>query len=228
GGPRVSSTLTLLDGEHMAASGSSGSFVDISLLPLSAVDHIDVLTDGASAIYGSDAVGGVVNVVTKKDYNGAESELRFVGTTDGGANELTASQLVGKAWDGGNILVDYEFDEQYGLDASQRKYIPDQGGSSSLVPKGTRNSLFLSGSQEIDSQTRISFQGIYSDRNSLSSTSDVNEIEDIFASVGGNTKAIGGSLNVQRSLVDDWMVTLSGNYSSVKQNSNTLETVVFD
>jgi len=56
----------LLNGQRLAPGGLDGSFTDISQIPLSAVDHIEVLPDGASAIYGADAVAGVVNIVTRR------------------------------------------------------------------------------------------------------------------------------------------------------------------
>ncbi|MEJ1974133.1 MAG: TonB-dependent receptor plug domain-containing protein [Lacunisphaera sp.] len=69
-------TLVLFNGKRMAANpGAAGggvTGVDLNLIPLSAVDQIQVLTDGASAIYGSDAVSGVINIILKKDYRGAE------------------------------------------------------------------------------------------------------------------------------------------------------------
>jgi outer membrane cobalamin receptor len=117
------STLTLLNGHRLAAGGLDGSIVDISQIPLSAVDHIEVLDDGASAIYGSDAVAGVVNIVTRREFEGAETGFRYGRATQGGAVESTASQVVGTSWDTGNVLLGYEYDDQGGLDASRRKWI---------------------------------------------------------------------------------------------------------
>jgi len=73
-------TLVLLDGKRMApsavaASGSAGTgiqFVDLNLIPLAAIERIEVLTDGASAVYGSDAVSGVINIILRKDFEGVE------------------------------------------------------------------------------------------------------------------------------------------------------------
>lgn len=65
-------TLTLLNGHRLAPAGLDGSITDISLIPLSAIDHIEVLTDGASAVYGADAVAGVVNIVTRSALEGAD------------------------------------------------------------------------------------------------------------------------------------------------------------
>lgn len=68
----ASSTLVLIDGRRQPAGGTQGSFVDISSIPTAAIERIEVLPDGASAIYGSDAIGGVVNFVLRKDYQGIE------------------------------------------------------------------------------------------------------------------------------------------------------------
>lgn len=74
-------TLVLIDGKRVADSSaaSAGGFVftDVSLIPTSFIERIEVLKDGASAIYGSDAIGGVVNVILKKDFNGVEGGYRY-------------------------------------------------------------------------------------------------------------------------------------------------------
>lgn len=82
---RNTSTLVLIDGKRVAPSavaasgeaGTGGEFVDLNLVPLSAVERVEVLTDGASAIYGTDAVSGVVNIILKKDYTGAEVDFHM-------------------------------------------------------------------------------------------------------------------------------------------------------
>ena len=120
-------TLTLLNGRRLAPAGLDGSITDISLLPLSAIDHIEVLTDGASAVYGSDAVAGVVNVVTRKSLEGAESVGRFGRSPQGGGAQSMGAQLFGHSWGTGNALIDFEYSDQQDLDASQRDYTPPQG-----------------------------------------------------------------------------------------------------
>ena len=69
-------------------------------MPTAAVDHVEVQLDGASAIYGSDAVGGVVNVVTKKDFNGAETSVRF-GVDAGGVGASGQVSQDIRVWMGG-------------------------------------------------------------------------------------------------------------------------------
>src|SRR5260221_12975536 len=64
-------TLVLLDGQRIVNSALSGAqAVDLNSIPIAMIDHVDVLKDGASAIYGSDSIGGVINIITKKDFNG--------------------------------------------------------------------------------------------------------------------------------------------------------------
>ncbi len=80
-------TLVLVNGRRVAPSGT-GSFVDVSLIPVSAIERIEILTDGASAIYGSDAVAGVVNIILRKDFRGLETMAQVGTSTDGGGREL--------------------------------------------------------------------------------------------------------------------------------------------
>ncbi|MET0272954.1 MAG: TonB-dependent receptor, partial [Phenylobacterium sp.] len=84
------STLILVDGRRMVAAGGKGVIADVSTIPLSAVERIEILPDGASALYGSDAVGGVVNFILKRNFEGAETRLRYGGVTSGGQREAQA------------------------------------------------------------------------------------------------------------------------------------------
>ncbi|MCT2398656.1 TonB-dependent receptor [Novosphingobium mangrovi (ex Huang et al. 2023)] len=76
-------TLTLIDGHRLAYNGSRQG-IDVSAIPLSIVDRIEIVADGASALYGSDAVAGVANVILKRDYQGLETRADIGGATDGG------------------------------------------------------------------------------------------------------------------------------------------------
>jgi len=86
------STLILLDGRRLASSAfSNGAAVDVNTLPLAMIDRIEILKDGSSTIYGSDAVGGVVNIITKKNWNGFEVGTRYgFATGNGYFNETQA------------------------------------------------------------------------------------------------------------------------------------------
>src|SRR6266478_8626583 len=87
-------TLTLVNGQRQAASGWQGSFTDVSSIPLSAIERIEILPEGSSAMYGSDAIGGVVNIILRKDFEGIEARVRG-STTDSQATERTVPLLLG-------------------------------------------------------------------------------------------------------------------------------------
>ena len=116
-------TLILVDGRRVGYSGITGGVTDISAIPLSMVDRIEILLDGASAVYGSDAVGGVVNIITRKDYSGIELDLNYARPHKSGYEETRASLSAGFAWGGGRANVSYEYFRDSGLDASTRDTI---------------------------------------------------------------------------------------------------------
>ena len=118
----ATATLVLVDGHRMAGSGVQGDFADVSAIPTSAVDHVEVLLDGASALYGSDAVGGVVNIILKRHFDGAETRALGSFTSDGGAGETQLGQTFGKTWDSGNLTFSLEYDGRDALHGDQRPY----------------------------------------------------------------------------------------------------------
>lgn len=113
-----SSTLTLINGRRVAASSfASGTqnFVDVNSIPLAAIERIEVLATGASAIYGADAVAGVINYILKKDYQGAELNLSY-GNSFESTNEgkMNVNLVLGTDLAGGNLTV---FADYYKRDA---------------------------------------------------------------------------------------------------------------
>lgn len=112
------STLVLVNGRRVAAAGQLGDFVDISTIPANAVSHIEILLDGASAVYGSDAVGGVVNIILKRSDDGAHTTVRLGSLTEGGGNQLQVGQTWGTQWDRGGLIVGYEYGRQDNLPAN--------------------------------------------------------------------------------------------------------------
>ena len=116
-------TLILVDGRRVGYSGITGGVTDVSTIPLSLVDRIEVYLDGASAIYGSDAVGGVVNIITRKDYQGVELDINYGRPHKSGYDETRVNLSTGLAWDGGRANIGYEYFRDSGLDASSRDSI---------------------------------------------------------------------------------------------------------
>jgi iron complex outermembrane receptor protein len=100
-------TLVLLNGRRLANSGfSNGAAVDVNTIPVSAIERVEVFKDGASAIYGADAIGGVVNIITKKNFQGVEVKGRWGTTTrDDSWNEVGASAVAGFGDDKGTVTA---------------------------------------------------------------------------------------------------------------------------
>jgi iron complex outermembrane receptor protein len=219
GGLGPGATLTLLNGHRMAPAGNDGAFVDISMIPLTAVDHIDVLNDGASAIYGADAVAGVVNIITRKDFDGAESQVRYGGATDGGADSLRASQLLGTRWSSGNVMLNYEYNRKDRLDASQRDYIGAQGGPHSLMAGDRQHGVLLSGRQDIDAASTITVDALFSKRNSSAPYTNASSLVTQRAVIDTESKQYGAAVSADRSFAGGWRATLTGNYSFIQQDN---------
>ena len=148
-------TLTLLDGHRMAPS-AFGNVVDLSVIPLSAIDHIDVLTDGASAIYGADAVAGVVNIVLRKNYDGAETRLSYGGVTSGGLREQTLGQLFGRTWSTGSIMGSVEYSHEGTLSTEDRPFTATAPQPTNILNPSTELSLVTDGHQQIGDRVDIS------------------------------------------------------------------------
>ena len=126
----VSSTLVLLNGRRMAnfASPGDSSGVDLNSIPAAAIQRVEVLLDGASAIYGSDAIGGVINFITRKDYRGIEVNASAGDSREGGGGKRSAS-LAGGVGDlsrnGFNLFGVLDLQKTSSLNASQRKFIQE-------------------------------------------------------------------------------------------------------
>jgi iron complex outermembrane recepter protein len=156
-------TLVLVNGRRIAPSGT-GSFVDVSLIPISAVDRVEILTDGASAIYGSDAVGGVVNFILRNDVEGIEPTLEVGTSTRGGGEQLLAGLTAGTEWGSGHGLISYEFRDQGRVRAGDRDFVMNLPDAWSLFPSEKRHSLYGTLQQEIAPNLKIDVSGLFADR----------------------------------------------------------------
>jgi iron complex outermembrane receptor protein len=139
----VNRTLTLVDGHRFPdfpiPLGGAFSFVDLNSIPLAAIDRIEILKDGASAIYGDDAVAGVVNIILKNEYNGADI-YNYYGISSRGDYETFHNQVTGgvshKLWSDDSklsIVAAFDYLSQSPIDALDRSYA--YGDKSKLSPK---------------------------------------------------------------------------------------------
>ena len=118
-------TLVLLDGQRLAPNAFSGNAVDLSGIPFSSIDNIQVLREGASALYGSDAIAGVINFITKKNYQGLEVQANFDHPQEAGGSSGQGDISFGHgdlASDGYNFMITGSYQRQGELRATQRGF----------------------------------------------------------------------------------------------------------
>jgi iron complex outermembrane receptor protein len=126
----TSSTLVLLNGRRMANFASPGddTGVDLNNIPAAALQRVEVLLDGASALYGTDAIGGVINFITRKDFRGAELNAYALGTREGGAGKRAATLSLGTGElekDGYNVFAVLDVQRTDRLNTAQRGFIKE-------------------------------------------------------------------------------------------------------
>ena len=175
----ASSTLVLLNGRRIPAHGAKGNAVDLNSVPLAAIQRVEVLKDGASAIYGTDAIGGVINFILRNDFSGAEVTAFSDTTQQGGGNIMRGSIVGGKgdlAKDGFNIMASLTFDKQNKLAGSERSFAngyqpsrglsPDTAGATFATQTGAAGTAIgtsfktpTSGAQTYNRANLLSFQG---------------------------------------------------------------------
>ncbi|MGL5048182.1 MAG: TonB-dependent receptor plug domain-containing protein, partial [Shewanella sp.] len=129
-------TLVLLNGRRMVNSGSGAdSSVDLNSIPVAMIARVEILKDGASAVYGSDAIAGVVNIITKKDFEGFQFDMNGSGTDKGDGRNGDVSGLYGFNTDGGNYTFGAAFSDRRGVIQGDRDWT--EPGASSFIPEGT-------------------------------------------------------------------------------------------
>jgi iron complex outermembrane receptor protein len=208
-------TLVLINGRRVAPS-NGGAFVDVSLIPLSAIERVEVLTDGASAIYGSDAVGGVVNFILRDNFEGIETRAEVGSATNGDGDILQVGITAGTAWGSGHAMLSYEYRAEDPILAGDRDFTINLSPGTALLPRERRHSLFGSASQDFSSRLHAEITGFYATRDTDRSF--------FFAGspipVGSNADAtsFSGSGNLRYTLGADWVVQLTGGYAETRSN----------
>jgi iron complex outermembrane receptor protein len=203
-------TLVLINGRRVAPS-NGGSFVDISLIPVSAVERVEIVTDGASAIYGSDAVGGVVNFILRDDFEGVETAATAGSATEGDGDVLQLGATAGTAWGSGRVMLSYEFRAEDPILAADRDFTIGLAPGTALLPRERRHSLFGNLGQDLSPRLRAELTGSFAtrdtDRSFFFSGSPV--------PVEGRATAetVGLAANLRYDIGAGWVAQLSGGYS---------------
>lgn len=210
-------TLTLINGHRVAYDGVD-SGVDISAIPIAAVERVEVVTDGASAVYGSDAVAGVANVILRRDFQGVEATARYGGSTDGGNQQQQYGVTTGDRWASGGMIVALQYNRYTAINASDRSYTQMLNGTQSLVPGQEQHSAVLAGHQRLTDGLELDLDASINDRtsvlqNAFSTTANV-FYYGLYNQPRVESSEVTPSLRYQ--LPGGWEASLSGTYARSK------------
>ena len=173
------STLVLLNGRRLPFSGDA-AIVDVNVIPLGAIERIEVLTDGATAVYGSDAVGGVINFITRDNYRGLDVNARYGTVTEGSREDWGVGGAGGFSWGSGSAFAGVDYQEEKPLLVEERDFINLVNGREGATLGSDTERLGVSGNvkQEIGSKLRLAVNTFYSNTTSesFSVTNSVPEI----------------------------------------------------
>jgi outer membrane receptor protein involved in Fe transport len=158
-------TLTLINGHRVAYDGNRQG-VDVDQIPLAALDRIEIVADGASALYGSDAVGGVANILIKHDFHGAVASARWGAATDGGGEQQQYDLTTGGVWTSGGLMVALDYSDSDAVDAGQRSFTQGLGRKATLLPWQRQYGTVVAAHQSVG-PFEFSIDGIYHHRNTL-------------------------------------------------------------
>jgi iron complex outermembrane receptor protein len=212
----VSTTLTLLNGRRLALA-NNGQAADVSLIPLAAIDRVEVLTDGASAIYGSDAIGGVVNFILRDDFDGAETRVASGGVTSGGLRQGEISQTFGANWSSGHGLITGGASSFSSLKTTDRDYAAATGPGT-LTPIDQRHSVLATVSQDINDRIQLNGDFVFSSRSVKNDASAAGAFPELSRSTS-NTEQYFANLGADIALSPQLDASFLASYSSVDVDS---------
>lgn len=156
-------TLVLLNGRRLAPD-SLFQGPDISGIPLGTVQRVELLLDGSSALYGSDAVAGVANIILRRDYSGGEVSARVGTATRGGGFEQSYAATLGMSRPGRYLLSSVEWTRKNSIKAHERDFTAGATPDIDLVRPFERTSAFIGAGVELTEQTSVHFDALWSER----------------------------------------------------------------
>lgn len=215
-------TLTLLNG-HRVSYSSSRQSVDVSSIPLSAIDRLEIVPDGASAIYGSDAVAGVANIILKRDYRGLETRARLGASTDGGNFSQQYGALTGARWNSGGFALAYEYNSNGLITSNDRSYARDTTPGLTPFPALKSHSALLTVHQALTPSLTFSLDALYSQRheNSIFPIDFGGDIVTAHAEAPARSRAYAIAPALDWAVSRTWHLTLSGTYAGDRSEYRT-------
>jgi outer membrane receptor protein involved in Fe transport len=207
-------TLTLLNGHRLAYDINSQG-IDVSTIPLAALDRVEIVADGASALYGSDAVAGVANIILRPDYDGVTTSARLGGATEGGDFQQQYDLVAGRRWSSGGVIVTYDFEHDTAIEAGQRSYTDALNPHNTLLPFQRHHSAIMSAHQDIGSNVTVSLDGFYSNRHSTVSfaADPTGTYRDFGILEGMRSTAFSAAPSVKWRMGGDWTLSATSVYA---------------
>ncbi|MGJ4728084.1 TonB-dependent receptor domain-containing protein [Luteimonas sp. SDU101] len=201
-------TLTLLNGRRMAYGGFAQA-VDIDAIPIDAVDRVEIVADGASAIYGSDAVGGVGNVILKRDYDGVALGAQHGRTADGGLQSRAYTATAGTAWSSGGLIATYKHATVDPIDARERDYTAHMPVPTTIYPGSRLRSGLFSGYQALGDRVELKLDALRTEREQRSYAyfSGISSYYSRFSPVTTTTLV---APSIEIAMDGDWQLAIAG------------------
>lgn len=181
---------------------------DVSVIPTAAVDRVEILLDGASAIYGSDAVGGVANIILKRDFKGLELSARLGTSTSGGYDQSQYNFVGGHNWGSGGFIVTGDLSTNSEVRASQRDFLSGVTVQRLMIyPRSNEKSALFSAHQDLGPAVELTLDAYYTKRDNTKTgaNSSTVAVEDEISA-----KIMGASLGLKVDLPFRWQARLHG------------------
>lgn len=217
------STLILLNG-HRRAGNVDGRVVDISAIPLAIVDRVEIVTGGRSAIYGSDAVAGVVNLVTRQDFEGMESEF-YLGSAAKGGEQIGISHTGGFKSDRGGLVLAYDFRRERNFDIVRAGL----GGPSPFDvslrrfdarPDSKRHSLYAAGHYRVADAVEIYGDALYTTDLKRAKLDYTSPFFDFTQDSRIRSRQYSAVLGAKVDMGGGWRLDISGNHGAVRNRED--------
>lgn len=204
-------TLVLLDGRRLPKAAQVGSAADMNTIPMAAIERVEVLLDGASAIYGSDAIGGVINFITRKDFEGAELSVGYTDPVTDGGSKREVSAVLGLSGDKGRLVGGFTNTKRDMVFTNQRPW----GATRGATPYGN-NAYLLSTGEYVplpgpDGTCESIGANFYTDANDLCAF-DFNRVAADEQQIENQAVFVRGEYQ----FADDWSVFVSTSISRVE------------
>ncbi|MDB5580803.1 MAG: hypothetical protein JWR80_5979 [Bradyrhizobium sp.] len=212
-------TLTLLNG-HRVAYDALAQGVDISAVPLAAVERVEIVPDGASALYGSDAVGGVANIILRRDLKGLITTARFGASTDGGNEQQEYSAVGGTLWATGGVMLAGDYSSSTAITARERSYTRTLDNTATLLPSQKQYSFVLAGHQQVSQSLEFALDAQFNSRDARYDNPFFNTSGVTLNGLRANPKVTSYSVtpSLRFALPGHWRLELSGTHGDSRSD----------